>query len=311
MTASLYFAHVTDIHITDRRETWSTLGEEAPHLFRVCVEQLNRLEELDFVLITGDVLDMATPSELERFLAVLSELRKPWHFTPGNHDGFIDPDHPTAYKPHEAVPLIDPRMASPTPEAQRAYWSRSIRPGVRLIGLDSRMPDNWNGEINAAQLAWLEAELRACRDELVIVGVHHPLHRLGPHNTRLWWSNFICDNGAEVERVLGQHPGVKLVLAGHHHANQIRRRGGRLHVNTAALTGYPCTYRLIRMTPRSSGWRIQIESRPVADEALRKKAYDALIHSKTAHRFNPDDPSSWAAFCEGRIEDRTFEGELS
>lgn len=310
MPLPLHFAHITDVHISEHEQSWGALGTLAERLLHKAIAQLNTLDDLDFVLFTGDLLDLATPSELERLVAALGDLHKPWHFVPGNHDGYIDPRHPEAYAPHEALPLIDPRLAHPLPEAQRAYWSRPVGEGIRLIGLDSRRPDTWAGEIGVEQMAWLMEELDAHRHELILIAVHHPLHYLTPRNIAPWWSNFICENGQQVEMLLDAFPGVRMVLSGHHHANHISRRGGRLHISTGALGGYPCTYRTIRLEPVRDGWRVQVVTHSPADERERKQALDALLESSIARRFDAHDPSAWAEFVLGKPRDRVFEGVL-
>jgi 3',5'-cyclic AMP phosphodiesterase CpdA len=300
---SVTFAHLTDIHISEQDHSWGTLGTQAQRLLSEVILRLNTMDDLDFVLITGDALDVATPFELERFTALIKDLHQPWHFIPGNHDGYIDPRHPEAFAPHEAVPQIDPRMATPRPDVQRAYWSRPIKNGVRLIGLDSRMADTWNGEISSEQLAWLRSELETHRDDLVIVAIHHPISNLIARNSQLFWSNFICDNGPEVEALLDAYPNVRMVAAGHHHANRIIRRGGRLHVNTASLTGYPCSYRLIRLTQDGEGWQVSITTHSPASEEVLKLAYDLALESSIAGLYDPDDPAAWVRMTVGREAD--------
>ncbi len=310
MATSIHFAHLTDIHISENDCSWSTIGPLAERLFAKAIDRFNTQDDLDFVLITGDVLDHATVVELDRFLHLLGELKKPWHFVPGNHDGFIDPEHPEAFKPHEAIPRIDPRMATPFPETQHAYWSRTVGDGIQLIGLDSRVPDDWSGEINTEQMAWLLNELDDHRHDLVLIAIHHPLHHLTHRNIEPLWSKFICRNGMQIEALLDAYPNVKLVMAGHHHANQIQRRGSRLHVNTASLSGYPCVYRTIRVKEENSGWRIQVHTHSPSDEETLKQALDMLRDSSIANRFSPGHPSAWIDFVAGRPEDLTFDGVL-
>ncbi len=315
MTNPISFAHLTDIHLALNGDSWGTLGTLAERLLAETIARLNAQPDLDFVVITGDVVDEATPGEIERFNALIAGLEKPWHFVPGNHDGFRAPNHPDTLGPEEVIPRIDPRLADPPPYPQRVAWSRAVAEGVRLIGLDSRLPGTWNGRIDPEQVAWLRGELDAHRDALVILAVHHPLHNLIARNREPYWSNFICDNGAEVDSLLDAYPNVRMVLSGHHHANQIRRRGNRLHVNTAALTGYPCSYRLIWLAPGENSpaggrWHVQIETRSPADEGTRKLAYDLMLSSEVAYRYNSDDPSAWAEVVAGREEDQAFDGWL-
>ncbi|MBN1313108.1 MAG: metallophosphoesterase [Anaerolineae bacterium] len=314
MIDSLRFAHVTDIHISERDTSGKPSDSLAACLMRECVAHLNDLSDLDFVLITGDVLDVASIAELDTFLEILEDLHKPWHFVPGNHDGFIDPRHPGALKPHEAVMRVDPRMTKPVPVVQQAFWSRQLSPGVQLIALDTRIADDWAGEIGQAQIDWLRGQSEAHQEDMVIVATHHPLHPLGPHNTRGILHKFICANGCEVEAVLDCHPNVKMVISGHHHTNHLSLVDNdgwqRLRVVTAALGAYPCSYRTIRLERQVSGWRVDIQTHCAADEAMLQMAHERAKASGIAREFDPDSPAAWAAFCEGRPEDLVFHGCL-
>ena len=269
-----------------------------------------RWDDLDFVLITGDVMDLASDDELDTFLEILDTLRKPWHFVPGNHDGFIHPDNPLAFEPHQAVARIDPRMAEPQPHANQAFWSRSIGRGIQLIGLDSRLPSDWGGTIRPPQLDWLQREIdrHSADDDLVIIAVHHPLHALGPHNRREPLNNFICDNGAVVERILRLYPSVKMVLSGHHHANQITLRDGRLHIASAGLGPYPCVYRIIQLEDTPDGWHATVDTYPIADDSVQAYAREVAMEANIAQVFEPGNPAAWVAYCVGQPRDLKFKG---
>lgn len=310
MNDKLSFAHVTDIHFSERDHTWGTVGGLAPRLMHECVAHLNTLSDLDFVLITGDVMDIASPAEAKAFLGIIAGLNKPWHFVPGNHDGFIDPNYPDALKPQDAVALLDPRLADPPPVPQHAFWSRTAVPGVQLIALDTRIADDWSGVIEPLQIDWLEKQLEAHRDDLVVVITHHPLHRLGPHNTRGRLHKFICSNGADVEAVLDRYPNVRLVVSGHHHANHLSLAGHRMRVVTAALTGYSCSYRTISLAPSGNSWQVDIRTHSTADAGMLQSTYQIALAAALGHDFDPNDPAAWPAFCAGRPEDISYSGLL-
>jgi 3',5'-cyclic AMP phosphodiesterase CpdA len=300
------FAHITDIHLSMKGTSWSTVAEKADDLLRQAVATFNAMDDLDFVMVTGDVLDIATHSELHRFTAIMRDLKKPWHFVPGNHDGYIDPNQPMAFRPHEAIPIIDGRMAQPRPDAQYAYWSREVAEGVHLIGLDSRYADHWNGKIEPHQREWLRHQLSTHPNATFIVAVHHPLVALHPVNQREFFTNFICDEGEEVAALLNAHEGVKVLVHGHHHANHIIPMEGWLHVGTASLTGYPCSYRLIEV----EGDHVRITTHTIADDATLEKAREVALNSDIAEMFNADDHSAWVSFIKGDADDRSFEGRL-
>jgi len=312
MAISVHFAHITDVHVSDRDQSWSTVVSIAPDLLQETVTYLNQIDDLDFVFLTGDMLDTGTRTEAEKYNAIIATLQKPWHFIPGNHDGYIDANHPDALSPEDAVMLIDPRMGEErVPQAQRGYWSRFIKPGAQLIGLDSRLAEDWAGMIDAPQLVWLEQQLELHRNDLVILGVHHPLAALGPHNTRGRFPKFICENGGEVEALLDRYPNVKLTVSGHHHANHLSLTDtGRLRVCTTALSGYQCLYRTVRVSETPEGWRVQIQSHAIGGPDIARTAYQVALRDSMAREYDEVDPTAWVRFCAGDPEDLTLDATL-
>jgi 3',5'-cyclic-AMP phosphodiesterase len=309
MAQPFMFAHITDVHMTEPpRDEWQAIGLDGQRLLRETFEHLNTIDELDFVLITGDVLNLATPGELEDYLEVLQILEKPWHFVPGNHDGYIHESNPLALQPDEAASAIDPRLAEYNADSNCAFWSREVLPGIQIIGLDSRIVNDWAGEIRPQQLDWLRRELDRCSyQDLVIVAVHHPVHKLGPHNEREWWNKFVLSNGRPVERLFDIYSNVQLVISGHHHCNHITIRNHRMHLVTAALTGFPCSYRTIRMKPTPDGWHARIETHVAADQITLNEAEELLLASPTARQFDAINPTAWLAFCAGTEKDLEFD----
>jgi len=313
MPISVHFAHITDVHISERDKSWSTVVTLAPDLLRESFDHLNQIDDLDFVFLTGDMLDTGTRTEAEAYNRIVATLEKPWHFVPGNHDGYVDPGYPDALNPEDAVMLIDPRMGQERiPTAQRSFWSRTIKPGVQLIGLDSRLAEDWAGMIDRPQLEWLAGQLELHRDDLVIIGIHHPIYPLGPHNARARFPKFICLNGPEIEALLDKYPNVKMTVSGHHHANHLSygNEGHRLRVCTTALSGYQCIYRTIRITETDNGWRVQVVSHEIGGPEVVQIAYQVAMKDLMAHEYDETDPTSWVRFCAGRPEDLTLDAVL-
>lgn len=71
------FAQVTDTHVGG-----STGVED---LIRT-VEDLNRQDEIDFVIFSGDITEFGSDEELNKAKSILDNLQKPWYVIPGNHD---------------------------------------------------------------------------------------------------------------------------------------------------------------------------------------------------------------------------------
>lgn len=71
------FALVTDTHIG---------GTNADEDLRRTVRDINSNDSLAFVIVSGDVTEFGSDSELLLAKAILDSLNKPWYIIPGNHD---------------------------------------------------------------------------------------------------------------------------------------------------------------------------------------------------------------------------------
>lgn len=82
----LTFVQLTDSHMTaDGMRTGKTgRGNLADKLTRA-VKEINELKP-DFVVVTGDLVEVGTVGEYETFRRLMSKLTMPWHAVPGNHE---------------------------------------------------------------------------------------------------------------------------------------------------------------------------------------------------------------------------------
>ena len=71
------FAHITDTHIGN-----ATAAEDLQRT----VDDINSLNGVSFVLITGDVTEAGFDDELRNAKQILDRLNLPWYIIPGNHD---------------------------------------------------------------------------------------------------------------------------------------------------------------------------------------------------------------------------------
>ncbi len=74
---SIHFAHVTDTHVGCQS------GAEDLSL---TVKDINRQTDIDFVLLTGDITEFGSDTELLQARKIIDRLNKPWYIVPGNHD---------------------------------------------------------------------------------------------------------------------------------------------------------------------------------------------------------------------------------
>lgn len=271
---TLHFAQISDIHISSLGDHHDMLSGRSAGFLADILTDLNRIGDLDFVLITGDLLDTADQFEFDLFQQVIQSLEKPYYVIPGNHDR-RPPDRSEGLTRHQFARHFNPQVeARPTaPEAQVGYWSIAVSPQVQIIGMDSIKDDDWSGIVDASQMEWLASELDKFTDKLVIIAIHHPLHQLSPIDTIPPWDKFVCDNGPELLALLDNHPQVKMVLTGHHHLSKVDRLGARLHLACPSIAIYPCAYRTFRLAQQADNtWQVDWQTHNATDEATIAEA---------------------------------------
>lgn len=215
---SLRIAHLSDLHVLDLTGT-SPLrflnkrltglanlrgSRRGAHPLRIAEALASALGpegvDADHVVITGDLSNLALPSEFARAQAVVRALGGPERVTvvPGNHDVYTaGAARKARFETYFAEWMVDlpvhEAAVAAAKAAGRAHYpfGKTIAPGVRIYGLSSAIPAPpliaW-GEVGEAQLGRLRA-LVAQESGLVdasgapaapihtrIVLVHHNLH---------------------------------------------------------------------------------------------------------------------------------------
>src|SRR4051812_3275387 len=78
-TKPFRFAFLSDTHIG------SPNGASEEDLRRT-VKDVNAMNDIDFVVITGDITELGTNQQLKFAKQLFDSLNKPWYIIPGNHD---------------------------------------------------------------------------------------------------------------------------------------------------------------------------------------------------------------------------------
>jgi len=309
MSVSLRLVQITDIHLGHAADPANgmVLPDRAGALLDAAVDEIRDLVGVDAVIVSGDLVDGGTPAELADVVARLDRLRVPWYAVPGNHDTAWPPD--TGKLDRRAFYTQVARRGAYGRAAELGCWRVQLQADTALIGLDSNVAGDWVGEVDAAQLAWLDATLAAEAARLVIVTVHHPLYPtfagwVNPTFVGFPWSNFFCRNGAAVDAILDRYPAVRLVLAGHDHLNRVDARNGRLSVATAGLSSYPLVYRILDLDSAGGRQEWRWETRSPADPALLATARRRFSDSAFAREYDPSDPDEAVKLAAGRPADQ-------
>ncbi|MBM4436571.1 MAG: metallophosphoesterase [Actinobacteria bacterium] len=151
------------------------------------------------------------------FAATCSPLQVPQYPVVGNHDA-----------PGEMLTAC-PVPSGASVGAQGVY---SFEVGsLHGVVLNSRVPGEVPGWIDASQLAWLRRDLSSRRGGRTVVFVHHPLLPIGID----WVDALRLTNGDALAHTLIEAGGIDRVFAGHVHRHSVGARDG-LVVETAPST---------------------------------------------------------------------------
>lgn len=220
----MLIAQITDPHVTVEGAAIRAMVDTPARLidaFDICAS-LPRVP--DVILLTGDLVNDATPAEYDLLSDALHHAPSPVLPIPGNHD-----DAALLRSVFAGSPLCPVDLPRPPDPFHYAVDDHA----VRLVALDSTDPGNHSGLITPESAAWLDATLAARPATPTIVFMHHT-----PYATGSWWFDYNGVAGADVlKEVLAGHPQVVRVVSGHVH-RATSTQWGALTLSSAPSTAY-------------------------------------------------------------------------
>jgi Icc protein len=164
---------------------------------------VNGLTGVDAVLISGDIADHGEPAEYAEACELLASPHRVLT-CPGNHD---------KREPYESV------LLGRTPSGGAVNQAHEVA-GVLVAMCDSSRPGRADGLLDDATLAWLDEVLG---DRRALVCFHHPPAPM--HQPMI--DEILLTDPDRLAGMLGRHPGVVAVLAGHAHTAAATTFAGR------------------------------------------------------------------------------------
>lgn len=200
-TLLLFFSLLTTYHISAQHKNFKFAFLSDTHIgspngsaeadLRRTIGDINAMNDIDFVVITGDITELGSAKELALAKKILDSFRLKYYIIPGNHDtGWSE---------------------SGGQEFTSVFGNDKFsfeHKGIRFIGCASgpyvRMSD---GHIPRSHLNWLDKELKTLKkDQPLIFLNHYPMDEG-------------MDNWYEITDRLKQH-NTWAVLCGHGHSNK-------------------------------------------------------------------------------------------
>lgn len=227
----MLIAQITDTHIAGWGKKTFGVAPMAENLAR-CVAHINRLTpQPDVVLVTGDISNNGLRQELERAASILDNLHAPYYVIPGNHDD------------RAALASVFGHRACPT---ESENFINYVIEGydIRLITVDSTIPNAPGGELDRSRLSWLEMQLEQDETRPTILFMHHPPVAFGVPETDI--DGFI---GTEaLGDVIEKHDNIERILCGHIHLSALTQWRGVV-VSAAPSIGMRLTIDLTLQQP--------------------------------------------------------------
>jgi 3',5'-cyclic AMP phosphodiesterase CpdA len=265
------FANLAGIYFstTPGTQVDGALVEDSESLLVRAVADLNKVKDLSFVVVSGNLFARPDALSLDRAKGVLAELKVPYYVVFGDHDVPAD-------KQDLSRTVLELAFQGHGIEDSRGYWAHEAAPGLLLIGLDTAQAGRRAGHVDATQLEWLDKMLTQHADKTVVVVAHHGLVPIHPLDEGSQWRDLLVDNAAAVGDVIRRHKNVELVVTGHHHAAAGSVTGSSIYLAGPSLAVWPLAYQLVRLTPRE----VEAIWVPVGTDDQTRRAQERLLSSK-------------------------------
>ena len=255
MTKPFLLVQLSDPHIG---ATWTRSDPAAR--WQAAIRSVARMPDPpDVVLVSGDLVEHGTDDEYAVVKSALDALDVPAHVLPGNHD-----DRARLRKHF--------RLGGEAEEP--VHYAADLGP-CRLVVIDTTTPGRDSGQIEGRQLEWLEAALAAAPDETTVLAMHHPPFATG---MRAWDAIGLAPSDrAALSDVIGRHPNVVRILAGHVHCPLTAELAG-----CVALSA-PSTY--VQARPRFEADELDLsdESAAFAVHAVQGAEVVSFVQPVTIH----------------------------
>lgn len=206
----MLIAQITDLHIRLPGQKAYRVVETDRYL-PPAVRRINAMDPRpDLVLVSGDLTDFGRPAEYAHLKQMLDPLAMPYYVMPGNHDSrnaLRD-----VFVGHDYLSNADGFL----------HFTVDTGP-VRIIALDTTVPEQSHGELCEVRLDWLAARLAEAPDTPTLIAMHHP-----PFDTGIAHMDAIgLRQGREaLDALLRGYRHIERVVCGHVHRTVFARFGG-------------------------------------------------------------------------------------
>src|SRR3990172_3013007 len=320
------FVAISDPHISIPQQKGVSdgykLGLKTVMLTESAIAEINKIPDLKFVLVAGDLTQDAEPWNIDELRRILDGLKVPYFVVLGNHDLSLIPhekkDQPISLSKYTVAGAFIGQSGGMVPGM--TYYAHEVAKDLVLIGLDTSraqvfVPEanlnDYGGRIDAGQMRWLESVLKKNQNKTIIVLTHHslvPWHE-ADKTTYNNWRWFWMDNAEEVKALLKKY-GVKTVFSGHRHiSTRLQNVDSIYHFVTPPISTYPMRYTVYEMTPK--GLNYEVKDVPAPSEVWELARKNFLANKWWRGPDHPDTPEGSKKYLEFYESNWTVKGEVT
>lgn len=195
MAKPTLLAQISDLHLGANENG----VDPAPHLEAVVAAIRSLPNEVDAVLVSGDLTHDGGQAEFQLARELLERLEAPLHILPGNHDDRA---------------LLRAAFDLSGEGGEPVNYAVEVGE-LRLVVFDSNVPGQDPGRYDPQQLHWLDSALRAQPQRPTLLAMHHPPLATGVRE----WDGINLEPGQReaLAEVVARHPQLRAIVGGHLH----------------------------------------------------------------------------------------------
>lgn len=202
----LRFVQISDIHLLDNKND-KLHNIDISKVFSEILKSINKIKpKIDFILLSGDVSENGSVSSYINAKEILSSIRIPVFWIPGNHDDLCN------------INILNNDLnISPL--------KSFVKNDINFILLNSVAFDNnginrSRGFLSSNELQFLKNELQNNISKINIIALHHP-----PIKSGTWKDERMLENSDSFFELINQFDNVSLVIFGHQHQSAFKKIG--------------------------------------------------------------------------------------
>lgn len=213
---------ITDIHlvapprlVSGRLSTFDIFKNAIDRI----LEDGEKIGKIDAIVATGDITDTGDVESFGVFKNQIERLGLPYYLVPGNHD-----------LQAPMLSCFDDVLRLET-RSKKINWVQDINE-IRLIGLDTSLPNESGGILDEKTLAFLSESILTAQDKPILIALHHP-----PFQSGIQFMDKIgLKNSQDLDAILNDVPNEIRLISGHLHSTMISSIGNNIAISSAAIS---------------------------------------------------------------------------